>query len=156
VIDSSLSFFLLRIVHIIGFTLGFATSFALILLYLIIRKNKNLFDIFIIIRYIIILQIFINVVSSVSGLLRLNFSDVLENPSQLNLFYPKMFFFSANTIVIIILVYWFSKLISYLKTQEYTNNFLNKKQDLISIVLLSSNVIFLSLTFLLGGLLSIL
>jgi hypothetical protein len=156
VIDSTLTFFFLRIVHIIGFTLGFATSFALILLYLVIRKNKNLLDIFKIMRYLIFIQIITNAISSISGLFRLNFSDVLENPSQIDYFYSKMLVFSAGIIVIVILFFWFSKLISFLKTQEYRNNYLNKKQDLISIIFLSSNIVLLSLTFLLGGLLSIL
>ncbi|MHA1991655.1 MAG: hypothetical protein ACW981_11390 [Candidatus Hodarchaeales archaeon] len=155
-IDSTLTFFFLRIVHIIGFTLGFATSFALILLYLVIRKNKNLLDIFKIMRYLIFIQIITNAISSISGLFRLNFSDVLENPSQIDYFYSKMLVFSAGIIVIVILFFWFSKLISFLKTQEYRNNYLNKKQDLISIIFLSSNIVLLSLTFLLGGLLSIL
>jgi hypothetical protein len=154
-IDSSLSFLLLRIIHIIGFTIGLASSFALLVLYLIIRKNKNLVGIFKIMRFLIIVQIITNIFSSFSGIIRLDYSTVLENTSKTGIFYPKMIFFGVAFLLILVLFFWFSKLISILELQDYRNNHLSKNQDRISLFFLCVNVICLSLTFILGGSLAI-
>lgn len=150
-IDSTFIILVVRIFHIIGFTLGFATAFSLLLLYLIIRKNKNLLDIFKLIRLLIIFQIIINVISTISGILRINNTTVLQDQSKFSIFLPKMIVFSLNFLVIFFIFYWFNKLISDLATQPYRNNSLTKKQDKTSITLLFINMILISFTFLLGG-----
>ncbi|OLS27282.1 MAG: hypothetical protein HeimC3_04530 [Candidatus Heimdallarchaeota archaeon LC_3] len=150
-LDSSIILFISRVFHIIGFTLGLAMSFSLLLLYLIIRKNKNLLDIMKLIRLLILFQIITNIISTLSGIFRLNFTTVIQDQSKLTIFIPKMIVFSLSLIIIIFLFYLFSKFISDLATQPYRNNSLTSKQDKISVIFLFINMILMSLAFLLGG-----
>ena len=149
--DSSILLLIIRILHIIGYTLGFSISFSLMLFYILIRKNSNLLDSMKLIRILIVFQITSNSISAFSGIFRLNYSSILQEPSKRIIFIPKMVIFSLSVITIFFLLFWFSKLISLLAFQPERKNSLTIKQDKITIFLLIINMLLISLTLSLGG-----
>ena len=121
------------------------------LFYILIRKNSNLLDSMKLIRILIVFQITSNSISAFSGIFRLNYSSILQEPSKRIIFIPKMVIFSLSVITIFFLLFWFSKLISLLAFQPERKNSLTIKQDKITIFLLIINMLLISLTLSLGG-----
>ena len=146
---------LVHILHIIGFSIGFACTVTLLLLSLMMYRPRLLLEMYRYLYYLIIIQGLTIIISAISGVIRLGYSTVLLIPDQRVVFFLKMTTLAIDIVVLVTLFFWVNKTLHKLKMQTDRNKILTSKQFLITVVLIVLNIIFYSLTLILGGTLTI-
>ena len=146
---------LVHILHIFGFSIGFACAAAMILLFLLMNKPRILLDTYRLLYYLTIIQGLTIIISAISGIIRLGYSTVLVVPDQRIVFFLKMSTLAVDILILVILILWLHKILKLLIGQSEKKKILSSQQFAITLLLIFLNGIFYTLTLILGGTLTI-